>query len=36
MSKTIELSTGAVVTMREPKVKDMRLLSHIKDDEEKR
>lgn len=34
MSK-IELSTGAVVEMREPKLKDVRLLSNIKDEEEK-
>lgn len=34
MSK-IELSTGEVVEMREPKLKDVRVLSHIKDDEER-
>ncbi len=34
MSK-IELSTGTVVEMREPKLKDVRMLSHVKDEEEK-
>lgn len=34
MSK-IKLSTGADIEMREPKLKDVRLLSHIKDDEER-
>lgn len=34
MSK-IELSTGAVVEMREPKLRDVRLLSNIKNEEEK-
>lgn len=34
MSK-IELSTGKTVEMREPKLKDMRILSHVKDEEEK-
>lgn len=34
MSK-IELSTGAVVEMREPKVKDVKVVSHIKNEEEK-
>lgn len=35
MSKKIELSTGVTVEMREPKLKDMRLLSNIKDEEER-
>ena len=33
--KEIKLSNGQVVKMREPKVKDMRLLKDIKDEEEK-
>lgn len=35
MMKKIELSTGVTVDMREPKLKDLRLLSHVKDEEEK-
>lgn len=34
MSK-IQLSTGVVVEMREPKLKDVRVLSHVKDEEER-
>lgn len=35
MSKKIELSTGVIVEMREPKVKDMRLVRDIKDEEDR-
>lgn len=35
MSKKIELSTGEKIDMREPKLKDMRMLSSIKDEEER-
>ena len=33
--KVIELSSGEKVEMREPKVKDVRILNHIKNDEER-
>ena len=35
MAKEIELSDGKKVTMRVPKVKDLRVLKHIKDEEER-
>lgn len=35
MPKEIVLSDGKKVEMREPKLKDVRLLSHVKDEEER-
>lgn len=35
MAKKIELSTGVTVEMREPKVKDMRLVRDISNEEDK-
>lgn len=35
MEKEIELSGGKKVTMREPKVKDIKIVSHIKNEEER-
>jgi hypothetical protein len=35
MSKVIELSTGAKIEMREPKVRDMRIVSKFTDEVEK-
>lgn len=35
MSQTIELTSGKKIAMREPKLRDMRMLSHVKEDEEK-
>ena len=33
--KKIKLSDGKTIAMRKPKVKDIKAVSHIKDDEEK-